>query len=300
MVRTNAVLNYVFTLNNPTPPEVAALRDSWEQHYTYLVYGRETGDNGTPHLQGYFRLIRRERLTTCKQKPAMQRAHLEPMRGTSGQAAAYCKKDGDFDEFGEPPREKQGKRNDWADLLEWIKGQETYPTEASLWEAFPSLMGRNRRGVTDAVRVFGKRPSLVDGALRPWQQRLLQEVEAPPDDRKVTFCIDEEGGKGKSWFTRYMLSHRDDIQFLSVGKRDDLAFAVDISKTIFIFDIPRGQSEFLQYGVLEQLKNQLLFSPKYESMTKVIPQKVHVIVFMNEHPDYEKMTNDRFNIFNMD
>lgn len=297
--RPSPVFNYVFTLNNPTQAEVAALTGDWETRFSYLVFGRETGDSGTPHLQGYFRLQAKQRLTTVRQYPGLARAHFEVMRGTSAQAIAYCKKDGDFDEFGEPPRSNQGKRSDWEDLVSWIKAQETYPTEATLWENFPSLMGRSRGGVNDCLRVFAKRPTLVDGTLRTWQQDLLNMLNGPADDRRVIFVVDPDGGKGKSWLTRYLLSNRDDIQFLSVGKRDDLAFAVDTSKRVFLFDIPRGQSEYLQYGVLEQLKNQLLFSPKYESVTKVIPEKVHVVVFMNEMPDEHVMTGDRYMIINI-
>lgn len=297
--RSSAVLNYVFTLNNPTQAEVAALTDNWEERFTYLIFGRETGANGTPHLQGYCRLQAKQRLTTVHAYTGLARAHFEAMRGTSAQAIAYCKKDGDFDEFGQAPRQSQGKRSDWEQLVTWIKEQETYPTEAALWEAFPSLMGRSRRGVWDAVRVFATKPRLVDGELRDWQSNLLDLLTADPDDRRIIFVVDPEGGKGKSWFTRYLLSNRDDVQFLSIGKRDDLAFAVDVSKKIFLFDIPRGQSEYLQFGVLEQLKNQMLFSPKYESMTKILPEKVHVVVFMNEEPDQTVLTPDRYQIINL-
>jgi len=99
--------------------------------------------------------------------------------------------------------------------------------------------------------------------------------------------------------TRKWISSRDDVQRFSVGKRDDLAFAIDVTKFLFIFDIPRGQSEFLQYGVLEQLKDQLIFSPKYMFICKVIHHKVHVVVFMNEEPDRNKMTADRYHIINI-
>lgn len=110
------------------------------------------------------------------------------------------------------------------------------------------------------------------------------------------FVVDPDGKKGKSWFTRYLFSTRDDIQRLSVGKRDDLAFAIDVSKKIFVFDIPRGQSEFIQYPILEQLKDQMIFSPKYESSCKIIPHKVHILVFMNEQPNKNAMTSDRYKI----
>lgn len=84
---------------------------------------------------------------------------------------------------------------------------------------------------------------------------------------------------------------------LSIGKNADLAHAIDESKRVFVFDIPRGSMEYLQYGILEQLKNRMVFSAKYNSTTKILHQKPHVIVFCNEDPDMDKMTNDRYNIW---
>jgi hypothetical protein len=86
---------------------------------------------------------------------------------------------------------------------------------------------------------------------------------------------------------------------LAPGKRDDLAHAIDVSKSVFLFNVPRGSMEFLQYGVLEQLKDRVIFSPKYESTTKVILQKTHVVVFCNEEPDLTKMSADRYVIRNL-
>ena len=93
------------------------------------------------------------------------------------------------------------------------------------------------------------------------------------------------------------MSHKGDLtQRLSVGKRDDVAYALDVSKSIFLFDIPREQLQYLQYSVLESLKDQCVFSPKYESLSKVLPNPVHVVVFTNEEPDMTKMTEDRYEI----
>lgn len=92
------------------------------------------------------------------------------------------------------------------------------------------------------------------------------------------------------------LIDRDDVQFLSVGKRDDLAHAIEIQTRIFLLDIPRGQMEYLQYSVLEMLKNCLVFSPKYQSSMKRLLKCPHVIVFCNEYPDMDAMTRDRYYI----
>lgn len=290
----HAAKRWCFTLNNPSAGEQQALLDARDT-FQYLVIGRERGDSGTPHLQGFFILQTKLRLANVKALNGFQRAHLEKARGTNEQASQYCKKDGDFDEHGELPS-NQGKRSDFEELKEWIKEQETRPLNRDVAELFPSLWGRYRSACIDFLDLFSNRPSLAEGDFRPWQQELDNRVNAEPDDRKIMFVVDPDGNKGKSWLTRKWFSTRDDLQRLSCGKRDDLAFAIDVSKRLFVFDIPRGQSEYLQYSILESLKDQMIFSPKYESMSKIIPHKVHVIVFMNEEPNREMMTSDRYKV----
>jgi len=91
---------------------------------TYCVFGREVGENGTRHLQGYLELSSRLRINQVKNLLGTQRVHLEMRRGTATQASEYCKKDGDFEEFGELSQNGQGHRSD-LDLLQQslIQGQ---------------------------------------------------------------------------------------------------------------------------------------------------------------------------------
>jgi len=151
----------------------------------------------------------------------------------------------------------------------------------------------------DCIALFGKRPDLVDGQLRPWQQEVDGFLQHEPDDRKIIFVVDPDGNSGKSWLTRYWITNRDSVQVMSVGKRDDLCYSVDIECGLFVFDIPRGQLEYLQYSVLEKLKDRVIYSPKYASQTKILKQVPHVIVFTNEEPDMTKMTEDRYYIYNV-
>jgi len=52
------------------------------------VFGKEVGENGTPHLQGYVQLKKKMRMAQVK-KFISSRAHLEVSRGSPEQASRY-------------------------------------------------------------------------------------------------------------------------------------------------------------------------------------------------------------------
>lgn len=287
--------NWVFTLNNPSDDEQQRIVDlSESRDLQYLVFGRETGENGTYHLQGFICYKRRKTLRVVKDSIS-PRVHVELMRGTAVQAAEYCKKDGDYEEYGELPVTSQGKRTDWERLRNYVEETATIPTERELLLNFPALYARYPDAVNKYVRACLPFPSFTDGEVRQgWQQTLYDDLLADPDDRSIRFFVDPEGSAGKTWFCQYMLTHHfDEVQYMRVGKRDDLAYAICDTKRIYMFDVPRSQMEFLQYSILEQLKDRLVFSPKYASGLKTIYSKCHVVVFSNEYPDLEKLSADR-------
>lgn len=111
--------NWVFTVNNYTDEEHQALQTIVEtnDNVVYIIFGRETGEQGTPHLQGYLVLHNRMRLQQVKRLPGLSRAHLELRRGSHEQAREYCSKDGDVFEAGVAPS-GQGVRNDLKVCLE--------------------------------------------------------------------------------------------------------------------------------------------------------------------------------------
>ena len=81
---------WCFTLNNYSAEEITWI-DSAE--CKYIIYGKEVGKSGTPHLQGYLELEKPKELSSVK-KMIGNRAHLELARGTSKQASDYCRKEG--------------------------------------------------------------------------------------------------------------------------------------------------------------------------------------------------------------
>lgn len=89
---------WVFTLNNPSDLEWESFCD-WE--VTYMVVGREHGEQGTEHAQGFVIWSKKKSLAACKKMSG--RAHWEISRGSNEQASEYCKKEGEFEEFGTMP-----------------------------------------------------------------------------------------------------------------------------------------------------------------------------------------------------
>ena len=82
MPRTATCKRWCFTLNNWTEGEQQLLKDVLEsEHCSYGVFGRETGEEGTPHLQGYVIFADAKNLRQAKQLLG-DRYHLEPSRGT--------------------------------------------------------------------------------------------------------------------------------------------------------------------------------------------------------------------------
>lgn len=288
--------NWCFTVPNYTDVELLHLQLLAEDAtVAYLIIGRERcPTTGTPHLQGFVRFDKRLRFAAVR--GLLPQCHLTVARGTPQQNRDYCSKDGDYDEWGDCPHAVQGKRSDFERYLEWLRELEVAPTERELIEAFPALYGRYRGAMRRMATEICPGPELRDGELRPWQAALFAELEQPADDRTVRFFVDRDGGHGKSWFCGYALSRLEGCQILGPGKRDDLAHAVDVRTRVFLFNVPRGQAEYLNYGLLEMIKDRMVLSPKYESQMKILQNTPHIVVFMNEQPDTTKMTEDRYYI----
>jgi len=288
--------HWVFTLNNYSSEEEDAIRNL--SNIEYLVVGREIGESGTPPLQGYCVFTTAIRLSTVRSRLGL-RIHAELARGTPAQASTYCKKDGDFFEVGTLPGGR-GARNDLREFFEWsdqfaLERGRT-PTTPEIAREYPVIATRYPRALS-VCRLRFDGTDLISGEPKPWQSELEQRLDDEPDDRTVEFIVDVDGGKGKSWFVKYYFSkHRSDTQILGVAKRDDVCHMISTAKRVFFFNVSRGQMEYMQYSVLEMLKDRLVISPKYDSRTKVLDQVPHVVVFSNEFPDPHKLSHDRYKI----
>jgi len=94
--------NWAFTINNYNETNIDSLQNLFsEGRVRYIVYGREIGENGTPHLQGYLQLEKKTRFKQVKEL-LPRGAHLdqEYQNSSPQNNRIYCTKDGDWEEFG--------------------------------------------------------------------------------------------------------------------------------------------------------------------------------------------------------
>jgi len=91
--------HFCFTLNNYDEEEAARIQSWFDEEAKYWIIGREVGDSGTPHLQGYASLRGRRTFDYVRNKLGT-RCHVESSRGTARQNREYCSKGGNFREGG--------------------------------------------------------------------------------------------------------------------------------------------------------------------------------------------------------
>lgn len=135
---------WCFTVNNYTETEYQQLTYCVDSNsdVSYIIFGKETGDTGTKHLQGYIELVNKLRLGGVKLIAGLGRAHLETRKGTQQQAIEYCEKDGEIFTDGNPAKSSQGKRKDLESIKELLDDGKTQLDIAT--EYFPTWC-RNRK-----------------------------------------------------------------------------------------------------------------------------------------------------------
>lgn len=283
--------NWCFTLNNYVDEDIQRLSGLGvgRDKVSYCIFGKEVGESGTPHLQGFVQFENRVRIAAVKRHVG-ERAHVEHARVVPA-AIQYCKKEGSFVEVGELSG-GSGSRTDLDGFKEAVRGgildvKVLRESHSKVWARYP-------RFCLEYLRDHMVRPLVHEHENRPWQTALLGMLGEEPDDRKIVFVVDHLGNQGKTWFTKRYCDMYDNAQIILPGKVADMAYALREDARVVFLDCPRSkQGEFIQYDFLEHIKNGMVFCPKYESYMKLL-NHVHVVVFMNEVPDMTKLSVDRY------
>lgn len=157
------------------------------------------------------------------------------------------------------------------------------------------------------VKFKGIKPErqLPELELYGWQLDIANIVETEPDPRKIHWIWSTEGKKGKSTMAKWLCRQGG---LICSGKAADMKYLVLKYKEktgdfpeILVFDVPRSMENYLSYTGLEELKNGLFCSTKYECASFEMPHP-HEFVFANFAPDmFDKdMSSDRFEVTCLD
>ncbi|UMM62403.1 putative rep [Circovirus gyurgyalag] len=150
--RDNPVKRWCFTLNNYTEEDLEKIKTYLTpDNCVYAIVGKEKGENGTPHLQGFVNLKTKKRLSQIK-NDISGRAHFEPSKGTDMDNKTYCSKEGDvYLAIGEPS--SQGKRTDIESAVEILRS--SGGDLSVLAVEMPSVFIRHGRGFQNYVMWAG-------------------------------------------------------------------------------------------------------------------------------------------------
>jgi hypothetical protein len=226
-VRQSQAKRWCFTLNNYSDSEYGAIIAFAQASCSYACIGKERGENGTPHLQGYLICRVQHRLSQLKDKLSA-RAHLEVARGLPETNRVYCSKEGDFNEIGVCPQGNGHKSRDvlageWneafgggrvaiADFGESNPGCYAFSRHTLLRNSLAAAVPRERPGIR--VEWYYGQPGV--GKSRLAHERLPDAFVKDPMTKwwtgymlETTCIVDDFGKRGIGinhllrWFDRY-------------------------------------------------------------------------------------------------
>lgn len=283
--------HFCFTFNNPTLPL------TFPDDVKYIYQKEKGSKNGTIHYQGYTEFTKTQTLPMLKK--LFPTACWSNRTHTREQAYNYCCKERTRIE---PPlsnfvlTSNQGHRTDIDTYRNMILEHNTYEEIVQDERLDTCLM----KYPTFAQLIHTHRPrkQLEQFTLRPWQEKLVTALLKEPDSRRIYWFYDAKGNQGKSWMTKFLLTNHKAL-VVTGGKTTDIALQYD-NQRIVIFDIARATgTEAVPYNAMESLKNGMITSPKYASVTKCfdIP---HVVVFANYLCPEDKFSEDRLKVITLD
>lgn len=255
---------WVFTVNNYTETELEHLEQVFTDHDLAYMFSREMGEQGTPHLQGF--LTAKKRMRPSELKFTMfhwSRVHWDKMRGTKEENVLYVTKSYDI--------------GPWA---KWV---------------FSRQIQAPRKLVT-----------LDESALRPWQREVVswfKEYEDPLFGRTIHWVWESDGNMGKSVLATYLFDSGQDVAFVS-GARKDMKFVIaemvkgGTMPKIVLVDIPRVNKEHLSVAGIEEIKNGMFMSEKFESGFCRY-NRPWVLCLANCPPNVHNFSMDRFKVYKL-
>lgn len=147
-------------------------------------------------------------------------------------------------------------------------------------------------------KAFVRSSSKFD-AIEP-RKDIISIIEKEPDNRTINWVWSDEGGVGKTSTCAYIEHNYEGVCIVN-GKGADIKNQVinhiqagnDLD--VLIINVPRCNENHVSYAAIEEIKDGLIYSGKYEGGFANV-EHPHVIVISNFAPEKWKLSEDRWNV----
>lgn len=135
---------------------------------------------------------------------------------------------------------------------------------------------------------------------KDWQKQILEIIDSPPVPRKIYWIFDKIGNIGKSYLAKYICIKQPNT-IIGGGKTNDIFNQTlewrklnpdEPQIPVVLMDVPRSDYAHINYAAIEQLKNGFMYSGKYEG-GKVYGYIPHIFIFANSEVSDGQFSNDR-------
>lgn len=283
----------------------------------YLIVSLENHKDGGYHL--HILIVLLKRFTTTKMDYfdfiADKHPNVQSARNVRD-VIKYVIKDGNFLSYNIDPKDylkevenkvKVASKGVFYEVAEAIKKGENI---AQLNERFSGVFLKNSKQIMEYIKLMKQIKNdeiskeyyeniYKNVVWKPFQETILNIISSSPNARKINWFYNKLGNSGKSFLSTYLSIYRD-AYIINGGKEQDIYYNYN-GQPIVIFDLARDAPMVAFdsiYRTMENFKNGYFLSTKYEGGCKrFIPP--HIIVFSNELPNFEKMSSDRWNVYDI-
>lgn len=260
--------SWFFTWNNYTEEKLEKFTQWCKMYKCKFVMQREKGEKtGTPHIQGCVYFDNARTRNSLREKWPW---YWEPCKNWEA-AKKYCSK------------------------LETAIGQPIANCEIGGIHLIDKMKGKT---------------------LYIWQKKILDIIKEEPDERTIHWIVDEKGNGGKTtlaksiWLNAKEKGENAKATFYIESANHSNAKNVLANKLcdnkgnqtkdlrLVMFDYPRESKGKVCYKSLEAIKNGFFVNTKFNCV-EIATDNPHVIVFANWHPDYSKLSADRWKVYDI-
>lgn len=288
---------WCLTVNSNESPFIHS--DGWEEEWksdrwSYIVAQPEIApETKHLHVQAYVEYGGAQGVRFGQVQAWFPGVRIAQRRGTSEQAAVYCKKDDSWAgtwrfERGDMSVPAQGKRNDlelirdlvkqnlsWVQIIDQVPGAIRYFKEIKMY----------RHALSELV----PKP-LPNIELRPWQVELWNLLDGPVEMRRIFWIWSPFSAVGKTTTMQgYMASRPSTVLSATMSLVNLMHAFEEATMRVIWFDLSRSDPiDATATDILEKLSNGgYVFSGKYESMQKYV--SAHIVVTCNRPPPEDRL-----------